>query len=77
MTVESITNSRKIIKNPKCERCGFIANPEKFESSPSAYYDLKCPKCGSIDIDWDYGGYKHNNLDVNKLEEYIKTCGDN
>ncbi len=58
------------IKNPRCEECGFTANPEEFDASSSAYHDLKCPKCGTTDIDWNYGGYKHNNLDTSKLDEY-------
>lgn len=60
------------IKNPICENCGFTADPKKFDASTSAYHDLKCPICGTTNIDWDYGGYKHNNLDMSKLDQYIK-----
>ncbi len=59
------------IRNPICDQCGFTANPDEFYPSPSAYHDLKCPS--TTDIDWNFGGYKHNNLDISKLEEYIKN----
>jgi len=61
------------IKNPICEECGFTASPDEFEASSSAYHDLKCPRCGTTNIDWDFGGYEHNNLDISKLDEYIRT----
>lgn len=61
------------IKNPVCEQCGFTASPEEFDPSTSAYHDLKCPQCGTTNIDWNYCGYIHNNLDTSKLDEYIKN----
>lgn len=54
------------IENPICEECGFTASPDEFDASISAYHDLKCPRCGTTNIDWDYGGYKHNNLDMSR-----------
>lgn len=65
--------SNEEIENPICEQCGFTAGPDEFYPSVSAYHDLKCPKCGTTNIDWNCGGYKHNNLDVSKLDEYIKN----
>lgn len=61
------------IKNPRCEQCGFTASPDEFDASISAYHDLKCPKCGTTNIDRNNGGYNHNNLDTSKLDEYIKN----
>lgn len=51
-------------KEPLCNGCGFTAPPEKFEPSMSPYHDLKCPKCGTTNIDWDCGSYKGNSLDT-------------
>lgn len=50
----------------KCNGCGFTASPEDFEPSMSPYHDLKCPKCGTTNIDWDCGSYKGNTLDTSK-----------
>ena len=61
------------VENPICEECGFTASPDEFDASISAYHDLKCPKCGTTNIDWDYGGYKHNNLDMSRYDEHIKS----
>ena len=63
----------KQVRNLTCEQCGFTASPDEFEPSLSAYHDLKCPRCGTTDIDWEYGGYIHNNLDLSKLDEHIKS----
>lgn len=60
--------NKEEIKDPRCEQCGFIASPDKFEASLSVYHDLKCPKCGTTNIDWNCGGYRHNNLDISKLD---------
>lgn len=59
------------IKNPRCEECGFSASPDEFEASLSAYHDLRCPRCHTTNIDWDYGGYRHNNLDLSKLDKLL------
>ena len=55
------------IKNPICEQCGFTAGPDEFEASYSPYHDLKCPKCGTTNIDWNCGVYKHNNMDTSNI----------
>ncbi len=65
------------IKNPICEQCGFTASPDEFDASISLYHDLKCPICYTTNIDWDYGGYKHNNLDTSKLDEYMGVVNKN
>ena len=57
----------KEIKKPICEECGFTAYPEEFNPSLSVYHDLRCPICGTTNIDWDCGGYEHNNLNTSVL----------
>lgn len=51
-------------KEPKatCRECGFSGHPDQFDGSPSAYHDLKCPKCETTNIDWTYGDYVDNTL---------------
>lgn len=34
-----------------CNGCGFTAHPDGFKPCTSAYHDLRCPKCGTTDID--------------------------
>ncbi len=45
-----------------CRQCGFSTPPEKFDACLSPYHDLRCPECGTTDIDWTYGCYIDNNL---------------
>lgn len=71
--VDILERSDQKIRNPICEECCFTASPDEFDASISAYHDLKCPMCGTTNIDWDYGGYKHNNLDMSKYEEHIQS----
>jgi predicted nucleic-acid-binding Zn-ribbon protein len=35
----------------KCKRCHYSDTPDFFDASESLYHDLKCPKCGTTDID--------------------------
>lgn len=35
----------------RCRECGFAAHPESFDPTPSAYHDLRCPECGTTNID--------------------------
>lgn len=51
-----------------CNRCGFSGKTDDFEPCLSAQHDLKCPDCGSTDIDWNYGSYVNNNLVMNLCE---------
>jgi len=34
-----------------CRQCGFSASPEDFEVCLSAYNDLRCPECGTTDVE--------------------------
>ena len=34
-----------------CRQCGFSASPEDFEACLSAYNDLRCPECGTTDVE--------------------------
>jgi hypothetical protein len=53
----------------KCKRCDYKNTPDLFDASDSPYHDLKCPMCGTTDIDTslisnefrDYG-FGTNNL---------------
>jgi len=47
-----------------CNRCGFSAPPEEFEPCLSPYHDLRCPECGTTDVDWTNGSYVDNNLSL-------------
>lgn len=35
----------------KCTKCGYSAHPDRFNTSFTPYHDLKCPKCGTTEID--------------------------
>ncbi len=45
-----------------CRQCGFSEQPDKFDVCLSPYHDLRCPECGTTNIDWTNGSYKDNNL---------------
>ncbi len=45
-----------------CNQCGFSASPEEFEPCLSPYHDLRCPECGTTDVDWTNGSYVDNTL---------------
>ena len=34
-----------------CRQCGFSASPEDFEACLSAFNDLRCPECGTTDVE--------------------------
>jgi len=51
---------------PTCKECGFSARPRDFDRAPSVYHDLKCPQCGSTNIDWTYGSYVGNTLQTSR-----------
>lgn len=50
-----------------CNQCGFSASPEEFDACLSPYHDLRCPECGTTDVDWTNGIYKDNTLVTNIL----------
>lgn len=35
----------------RCNGCGFEAEADDFDACMSAYHDMRCPKCGTTDID--------------------------
>lgn len=35
----------------KCKGCGFSGTGDQFEPCLTAYHDLKCPDCGTTNID--------------------------
>jgi hypothetical protein len=50
---------------PKCNQCKYEGGPDTFDPSMSLYHDLKCPKCGTTNVDTedmgeDYGYGKSN-----------------
>lgn len=45
-----------------CRGCGFSAHPDEFDACLSVYHELRCPECGTTDIDWIYGSYVNNTL---------------
>lgn len=45
-----------------CLQCGFSGSPEEFNACLSPYHDLRCPECGTTNIDWTFGNYKDNTL---------------
>jgi phage FluMu protein Com len=53
----------------KCNRCNFEGTPNEFEASFSVYHDVKCPKCGTTNIDtsdirnYDYGENNFSQID--------------
>jgi predicted nucleic-acid-binding Zn-ribbon protein len=65
----SIKKSKVLGMMVICKRCGYQNTPDQFDGSNTIYHDLKCPKCGAIDIDTsqilkecrDYG-FGANNL---------------
>ncbi len=34
-----------------CKACNFRAEPKDFKACLTAYHDLRCPQCGSTNID--------------------------
>lgn len=54
---------------PTCNGCGFTGDGDDFDAAFSAYHDLRCPKCGTTNIDTSdapkgYGFGNHNTLDT-------------
>lgn len=49
-----------------CNKCGFSGNPDDFDACLSTHHDLRCPKCGTTNIDWNYESYKGNALVLNE-----------
>ena len=35
----------------KCNQCDYEAKGSAFDACFSAYHDLRCPKCGTTDVD--------------------------
>lgn len=59
---------------PKCNNCGYEAKVDDFDAAMSVYHDLKCPKCGTTNLDtsdiaetWGYGD--DNSLQTNKEKD--------
>ena len=38
-----------------CNRCGFSGHADKFEACLSVWHDLRCPMCGTTDINQSNG----------------------
>lgn len=65
MNEENKENTEENKELAICLQCGFSANPEEFSACLSAYHDLRCPECGTTNIDWTCGKYKDNTLVLN------------
>ncbi len=57
---ENAEDNKELIAT--CIQCGFSAHPEKFHACISVYHHLRCPDCGTTNIDWTYGSYRDNTL---------------
>jgi uncharacterized HAD superfamily protein len=45
-----------------CKECELKGTMSIFDPARHPLYDLQCPRCGSVGLDWDYGDYKQNQL---------------
>jgi len=56
----------------RCNHCGFTGTPESFPPALSVYHDMKCPKCGTTNLDTskvEFDGYGYgddNTLNIRK-----------
>lgn len=62
---------------PRCNQCGFQGDPSEFDPCLSPYHDLRCPKCGTTNIDTsdqgeEYGYGKSNFLRPEGMFEEAK-----
>jgi predicted Zn-ribbon and HTH transcriptional regulator len=42
---------KQIIETAICLGCGFADHPDNFKPCISVYHDLRCPNCGTSEID--------------------------
>lgn len=49
---------------PTCRECGYHGSPDSFPAALSVYHDVRCPKCGTTNIDGDFGDYKDNSIEL-------------